>query len=121
MKHIITDVERATFKLNESQLKDAVGQYFGKRPNDAFLHSTTPWGDLYRRYKLVWFLKQQVVKSWRSHPIRPVALATKTLENTSNFEGEFTACLSESVSDTVTTSWNMQHTVLVNKKNQIQH
>ena len=46
MKHIITEVERGTFRLNDSRLKDAVDKSFGRRPNDAYLHSPTPWDDL---------------------------------------------------------------------------
>lgn len=91
---------------------------FGKRPSDAFLHSPTPWGDLYRHYN--WTQTSTVVEATSGEILEvtsnPVALATKTLENDSSFEGEFSSDLSESVSNTVTTSWNMQHTVSVNQK-----
>ena len=50
VQHVITDEERQSFKLEDAQLKDAVKKYFGKRPNDAFLHSPTPWDDLYKTY-----------------------------------------------------------------------
>src|SRR5271156_1054538 len=50
VQHVITDTEVATFGLQDGNLKNAVGKYFGQNPNDAFLHSPTPWGDLYRTY-----------------------------------------------------------------------
>ena len=117
VKHVITNAERKTFHLNDRQLKDAVHKSFGKRPNDAYLHSPTPWHDLYRRYN--WQQTSTVITA--SGEIleitsKPVALVTKTLENNSNIEGTFTADLSESVSDTVSSSWNVQHTVSVNQK-----
>ena len=117
MQHIITNAERKTFRLKDSQLKGAVHKAFGKRPNDAYLHSPTPWHDLYRRYN--WQQTSTVFTA--SGEIldvtsEPVALMTKTLENNSSIEGTFTADLSQSVSDTVSSSWNIQHTVSVNQK-----
>ena len=50
VQHVITDEERSSFGLSDSQLKGAVDKYFGKQPNDAYLHSPTPWDDLYKRY-----------------------------------------------------------------------
>lgn len=39
VQHIITDKERKTFGIEDAALKDAVGMYFGKNPNDAYLQS----------------------------------------------------------------------------------
>ena len=118
VQHIITDAERNTFGLNDSQLKDAVEKSFGKRPNDAYLHSPTPWGDLYRRYN--WEQTSTVVTAVSAEILdvtsEPVALVTKTLENNSSHEGTFKADLSESVTDKVSLSWNIQHTVSLNQK-----
>ena len=118
VQHIITDAERGTFRLNDAQLKDAVQKSFGKRPNDAYLHSSTPWGDLYRRYN--WQQTSTVVTAVSGEILdvtsKPVALATKTLENHSSHEATFTANLSETVADTVTSTWNVQRTLSVNQK-----
>lgn len=38
VQHVITDKERATFGITDGDLKNAVGKYFGKNPNDAYLH-----------------------------------------------------------------------------------
>src|SRR5947207_10532693 len=50
VQHVITDKEVTTFGIQDSPLKNAVGKYFGKNPNDAYLHSPTPWNDLYKTY-----------------------------------------------------------------------
>ncbi|PWC19615.1 hypothetical protein [Brenneria corticis] len=42
---VISNEERSTFQLNDQQLKNAVEVYFGKKPNDAYLCSPTPWND----------------------------------------------------------------------------
>ncbi|XP_045532737.1 uncharacterized protein LOC123720242 [Pieris brassicae] len=47
---IISDMERRIFKLTEERLKDAVSVQFGQPPDDVFLKSPTPWGDLYTEY-----------------------------------------------------------------------
>ena len=39
---MITDEERTTFQLSDKQLKEDVEKYFGKKPDDAYLHSPTP-------------------------------------------------------------------------------
>lgn len=48
--HTITDHERKTYKIEEHSLKHAFGDYFGKVPDDAYLCSPTPYGDLYKRF-----------------------------------------------------------------------
>jgi len=47
---VISSANQNKFNLEDSNLKSAVDKYFGKKPNDAFLHSPTPWDDLYKRY-----------------------------------------------------------------------
>ena len=109
VQHVITDAERYTFGLDNSQLKDAVEKSFGKRPKDVFLRSPTPCGDLYRRYN--WEQTSTVVTAICAEILEitsePVALLTKTLTNNSSHEGTFTADLSRSVLDTVSLSWNV--------------
>jgi hypothetical protein len=50
VKNVISDEEIVLFNLQDQQLKEAIGSYFGKKPNDAYLKSPTPWGDLYEQY-----------------------------------------------------------------------
>ncbi|GEM_PF-846795 len=48
---VISDTEIETFGLGLHNLTSAVNAYFGKTPNDAYLRSPTPWGDLYTTNK----------------------------------------------------------------------
>lgn len=111
--HIITDNERNSFKLNDQQLKDAVGKYFGKNPNDAYLHSPTPWNDLYKTYG--W---PQVLTNLR--PVsavitgissNPTIVATQSFKNTSKIPGTFTAEVTQSVANTTETNWSQTNTI----------
>lgn len=105
-QHIITDDERATFGLSDQQ--QAVSKYFGKQPNDAYLHSPTPWDDLYKRYG--WPQVETVAVSTRAEVLevtsQPVILQTKTFTNSSSVSATFNVGISESVNDTTTSSWN---------------
>lgn len=49
-KAIVTDSERISFNISDEIIKDCVKEYLGGRPDDAFIHGPTPWGDLYKTY-----------------------------------------------------------------------
>lgn len=106
VQHIITDTERATFQLNDSQLKETVKNYFGKKPNDAYLHSPTKH-DLYTTYN--WAQTETVIVSTSAEILQvtsePVILKTQTFENNSSKEATYTVSISDSVTDTVVSSW----------------
>ena len=115
--HTITEEERSTFRLSDSQLKDAVNKSFGKRPNDAYLCSPTPWGDLYKTYN--WEQTNTVVTA--SAEIlditsKPVALKTETFENNSSHDANFQVSVTDTVSDTVSSSWNTGGSLLIGQK-----
>ena len=83
VQHVITDEERTTFQLDDHQLKEDVGKYFGKEPNNAHLHSPTPGvgeGDLYN-----WPQVQTVVIAESAEILditsKPVPLKTQTFTN----------------------------------------
>lgn len=110
ISELITDADRSAFGLNDSQLKTAVGKYFGKKPNDAYVKSKTPWGDLYSTYN--W---KQVYRNVRVHSAKivsvtskPTVLSKKTLRNSSNVGGTFGASVSESVSNTTESNWSQE-------------
>lgn len=48
--HVITDHEKKAYKIDDVALKRAAGDYFGKIPDDGYLCSPTPYGDLYKRF-----------------------------------------------------------------------
>src|SRR6218665_612216 len=107
--NIIADSERASFGIgSDDDLKRAVEKYFGKRPNDAYLHSPTPWDDLYKTYG--WEQVQRVLRPLKAEIVeitsRPTILASKTLKNESNHTATFITSISEQVTDTVSNAWS---------------
>jgi hypothetical protein len=117
-QHIITDTEVSSFKISDGALKDAVGKYFGKNPNDAYLHSDTPWGDLYKTYGWPQVQTVLVVQSATITGItsEPVIVAQQSFKNTSSVKGTFNVGISQTVTDTATSSWTKTDTVTVGQK-----
>ena len=115
VQHVITDDERKTFGLSDSALKKACDTYFGKQPDDVFLHSPTPWGDLYKLYN--WEQTQTVLVATSAEILditsEPVSLKTQIFQNDSTHEADFDVSISDSVSDSVTSSWNTGGTLSV--------
>lgn len=106
--HVITDQERTNFGIGDSPLKNAVNAYFGKKPNDVYVKSPTPWDDLYKTYSWPQVTTNLTVVDAKVMEItsEPIILAKKTLRNNSNVPATFTADVSDSVSNTATSSWN---------------
>ncbi|RKZ83119.1 MAG: follicular epithelium yolk protein subunit [Candidatus Parabeggiatoa sp. nov. 1] len=118
VQHIITDAERTTFGIGDNQLKEAVKAYFGKRPNDAYLHSPTPWNDLYRTYSWPQVQMVLVVQSAEILSItsEPVIVKTQEFVNDSSQTGEFNVNISDTVSNTVSSNWSTGGTLTVGQK-----
>jgi len=112
VQHIITDDERNTFGLQDADLKAAVNSYFGKAPNDAYLHSPTPWNDLYNTYG--WPQVQTILQVQSAEIIEvtstPAVVAQNAFKNNSNLPGTFTVGVSTSVTDTVENNWSSTYT-----------
>jgi len=106
--HTINDSERSIFGLNDSQLKSAVNSYFGRSPNDAYLCSPTPWGDLYKTYG--WPQVQTYLEVVSSKVLgltsQPVGLATRKFTNNGSSPATFSADLNDSVTETTETNWS---------------
>ncbi|QDH81324.1 follicular epithelium yolk protein subunit [Echinicola soli] len=118
VQHVITDEERTTFKLGSKQLKDAVKAYFGKSPNDAYLHSPTPWGDLYKTYSWPQVQMVLVVQSAEILGItsEPVIVKTQEFTNESSKKGTFNVAISDSVNNTTSSNWSTGGTLSVGQK-----
>lgn len=118
VQHVITDDERTTFRLGDKHLKDAVAAYFGKRPNDAYLRSPTPWGDLYKKYnwpqvQLVLVVQDAKVLGITS---QPVVVKTQEFTNNSRQKGTFNVAITESVDNTTSTNWSTGGTLTIGQK-----
>lgn len=112
---LISNEERNTFQLSDSQLKRAVERDFGRSPLDAFLRETTQWGGLYGRFG--W---QEVTRTLRPIDLRilnqtttPSIIMTQDFVNASSVSAIFNASISQSVENTVTTSWSTGGTLSV--------
>ena len=115
VQHVITDQEVSSFGLTDAALKGAVGKYFGQNPDDAFLHSSTPWGDLYKTYN---WPQVQTVLTVASATItgitsEPQIIAQQSFQNHSNVEGSFNVHVSTSVSTTTETNWTETSTISI--------
>lgn len=117
VQHIITDKERKTFNIEDKSLKNAVGKYFGKNPNDAYLHSPTPWDDLYKTYGWDQVQTILVVKSATVIGItsEPVIVATKTFSNKSTKKATFDASISDQVTNTTESNWSETDSIEVSQ------
>jgi hypothetical protein len=119
VQHVISDQERGTFKLSDSQLKSAVKAYFGKSPNDAYVRSPTPWDDLYKRYH--WDQVQMVLAVQRAEILEitsePTIVKTQEFVNSSKTKSAtFNVAISESVQDTVSSNWSTGGTLTVGQE-----
>lgn len=118
VQHIITDAERNTFGITDGPLKNAVGKYFGQAPDDAFLHSDTPWNDLYRTYG---WPQVQTILTVASATVtgitsEPSIVAQNVLRNDSKVSGTFSASASETVSNTTSNTWSSSDSIQVSQK-----
>ncbi|GKX42116.1 hypothetical protein SOASR015_11500 [Pectobacterium carotovorum subsp. carotovorum] len=115
---IISDTERDTFQLNDRQLKRAVGVYFGKEPNDAYLRSPTPWGDLYKKYG--WQQVSRTLRPVRTRVINqssaPVIVMEQSFKNESSVAATFHVKISQNVQNTVKSSWSTGGKLTVGQK-----
>ncbi|ARC90494.1 follicular epithelium yolk protein subunit [Rhodovulum sp. MB263] len=118
IQHVITDEERTTFKIGDAALKTAVEKYFGKKPNDAYVRSPTPWNDLYQSYS--WPQVQTVLVPVRSEILgitsQPVIVKEQTFENNSQVTGTFNVGISDEVSNSATSSWSTGGTLSVSEE-----
>jgi hypothetical protein len=118
IQFVIDEENTKKFGLSDGDLKNLVKEYFGKKPNDAFLHSPTPWNDLYKRYnwpqvKVVLVPTSAEILSLTS---KPVIVASKIFKNDSTQTGTFDTSISQSVTNTSSSSWSYSNQISVGQK-----
>lgn len=118
VQHVITDTEVKTFGIQDKALKNAIGKFVGKNPNDAYLHSVTPWGDLYKTYGWDQVETVLVVESATITGItsEPVIVAAQVFSNNSSHKGTFNVSISDLVANTSTSTWSKTNTINVEQK-----
>jgi hypothetical protein len=105
--HIITDGERAAFNIEDASLKSAVAAYFGEAPDDAFLCSPTPWGDLYQTYG---WQQVQTTLAVQSATIlgvsgNPAILSSQIFKNDSSIPADFNTGITQEVAVGTESNW----------------
>lgn len=116
--HVIADTERSTYDIWDASLKNAIQVYRGRIPDDAFVRSPTPWGDLYRTYEWKEVTTDLAVADAYITGItsEPVIIATKTLINNSSHTADFDASISETVTYGTNNSWSSTHSIEVSQE-----
>jgi hypothetical protein len=116
--HVITDTERKTFNIEDVNLKKLVNSYFGQTPNDAYLSSPTPWGDLYATYNWQQVQVNLVVQSANIVGItsNPAIVKTQKFSNHSSVKGDFNVGITDQVSNTSESNWSSSDKISVGEK-----
>ena len=108
IEHVITNNEANIFGLDDHGLKSAVDDYFGRTPDDAYLHKPTPWGDLYTRYG--WPQVKSTMNVISAEVLEmtsePVALASRRFDNNHSTPATFNADLSDTVTESTESNWS---------------
>ncbi|MFJ3264882.1 hypothetical protein ACIP8G_00190 [Serratia liquefaciens] len=111
---LISPQERNTFKLNDSQLKYAAQNELGRRPEDAFLRSPTPW-NLYEDYRWMQTQRRLFIQNVRllERSTHPVIVASQEFVNSSSVTAKFNAGIEQSVANTVSSQWSTGGTLSI--------
>ena len=115
---VISNDQEQALGINGTSLTRAVDKYFGKAPNNVYVKSPTPWGDLYNKYN--WqqtsFNMTAVKADVISVTSTPTILSTNTFRNTSSVVATYNASMSYSTNTTLTSSWSTTTTVTTGVK-----
>ncbi|XP_050680402.1 spherulin-2A-like [Leptidea sinapis] len=105
---IISDSERQLFQLSDSNLKQGVSAYFGGSPDDVYLKSPTPWGDLFKSYGWHQVARTLAPKSGKilSVSSQPQIVLKQYFENNSSKPAMFNVGISQAVQNTMKSSWS---------------
>lgn len=117
VQHVVTDAEAYAFWLNDAGLPKAVNAAMGHTPDNAYMHSPTPWNDLYTTYN--WPQVQTVLSVVSATILEitsdPVIVAQQTFTNSSSVEGTFNVEISDQVANTAETNWSTTETVSISQ------
>ncbi|XP_050358174.1 spherulin-2A-like [Nymphalis io] len=105
---IIGDKEIELFNINKINLKKAVKNKYNMLPRDVFLKSPTPWGDLYKTYNWEQVSRLLKVKSARlkESTVKSMVVLSQDFENKSNVTIKANAGISQTVENTISTTWS---------------
>ncbi|CAG5059951.1 unnamed protein product [Parnassius apollo] len=114
---VISEEERNTFMLSEDTLKNSALNFFGNRPDNVYLRSPTPWGDLYKTYN--WEEVSRTLKPKLGRILNVSAetqtIASQTFENKETKPTTFNVGLSKHLENTVSSFWIKDGELTINK------
>lgn len=114
--NLISDNDINVFKVQ--RLHNAVKQHLGKEPKDVYLRSPTPWGDLYKTYGWQPVKRVLSIKSARVTRLTmdPVIMLSHDFENLSNQTVKVNTGITQTVENTLTTSWTKEKEYTVSQE-----
>ncbi|CAK1549106.1 unnamed protein product [Leptosia nina] len=109
--HVIKDSEIKLFNINQLQIKEAVRRFYKVRPHSVYLRSPTPWHDLYKTNNWEQVSRILSVKSAtiKINDKQTTVVLSQDFENYSNTNVKVNTALSQTVENSVTTSWSSSH------------
>lgn len=115
---VITEKEIDLFKIDTENLGKAFQKHYGKVPNNFYLKSPTPWGDLYKTYKWEEVTRVLTVESAKvkSNVKNPVIVLTQDFVNLSNNTIKVNTGISHTVENSFTTSWSKDQEFTVSQE-----
>jgi len=104
---VVSAEDQTNLKLTSGTIATGVERYKGKKANDTFLTSPTPWNDLYKTYgwKQVTLTMRPVRAEIVNFQSTPVVISRDEMSNTSARAATFHADVSDEVSTTISTTW----------------
>lgn len=111
--NVIDDKTVDLFKINTGNLKSAIKEQLGGKPNKVYLKSPTPWEDLYKRYEWEQVKRITTIESARlkTSDVKSFTVLSHDFENPSSYDIKINAGLSQAVENTVSTSWSKEKEV----------
>ncbi|XP_008544326.1 uncharacterized protein LOC103569029 [Microplitis demolitor] len=105
---IISNEDIKTFGLTEDELKAAVSSYMGQEPDDVYLRSPTPWGDLYKVYDKPEVKTTLKVFSSELSEVDSKLTVVETVEyvNDNSHDCSFCQTVEKKVTNTVSSKWS---------------
>lgn len=116
--NVVGDREIKLFNIGKTSIRKAVRNHYGRTPSNVYLKSPTPWGDLYKTYDWEQVTRVLTVKSARVKSVKkkPVVVMSHEFENMSNMTIKVNTGISQTVENTIATSWSRSKEVAVTQE-----
>ncbi|MBT9431029.1 hypothetical protein JZM24_00520 [Candidatus Sodalis endolongispinus] len=111
LSDVITPDEQRVFKLEELDILRVITALNGRTPDDVFVHSPTPWVDLYSSYQWreVHRNTEIISAKFLDFSSVPEIISETELVNNSAVAGQFNVNLLAEVLNTVSSGWQVEN------------